>query len=60
MFQLLFVGGWLLLLGGICALVWKEHRKTRPDLVSTQWLEARRYKREGDVPPGTSRQEEGK
>lgn len=28
--------------------------------VSHSWLEADRYKRSGDVPPGTSRQEERK
>jgi len=59
-FLLLFVGGWLLLLGGICALVWKDHRQRAPNLVSDAWIKNDRYKRDGDVPPGTSRQEEGR
>jgi len=58
MFLLFFIGGWLLLLAGICGYVWR-HRSTA-DQVSPQWLHSRRYKRTGDIPPGTSRQEEGR
>jgi len=57
-FVLVFVGGWLLLLGGICALVWTKHRRTLS--VSEEWRRRHDYKRQGDVPPGTSRQEEGR
>jgi len=57
-FVLFFVGGWLLLLAGICGWVWR-HRHVA-DQVSNQWLHERRYKRNGDIPPGTSRQEEGR
>jgi len=57
-FVLIFSGLWLLLLAGICGWVWR-HRPVA-DEVSKQWLHSRRYQRNGDIPPGTSRQEEGR
>ena len=58
-FVLLFCGGWLLLLAGMCGWVWRKRREADLE-VSKQWLHDRRYKRHGDIPPGTSRQEEGR
>ena len=51
---------WALLVGMIGWHVWKANRVKSPDFVSPQWRAAQRYKRSGDVPPGTSRQEERK
>jgi len=58
-FVLLVLGAWLLLLAGMCGWVWRKRRGAALE-VSQQWIAHDRYPREGDVPPGTSRQEEGR
>jgi len=38
----------------------KRRVRAEEGRVTDRWVEAHRYKRNGDIPPGTSRQEEGK
>jgi len=52
------IGGWIVIVGAICGFVWWQQRKHLK--VSDHWLDAHLYKRSGDLPPGTSRQEEGR